>query len=79
VIDGQTGFLVDKDDPEALAVAMSRLLGDGELRATMGERGSPACTRLAHLETTPPGAPLELYDIARKGRREPPRRPVTEI
>lgn len=36
VIDGQTGLLVERGDPDALARAISRLLGDEALRAALG-------------------------------------------
>jgi glycosyltransferase involved in cell wall biosynthesis len=39
-VDGQTGLVVPPRDPDALAVAINRLLGDEELRAQMGARGS---------------------------------------
>jgi glycosyltransferase involved in cell wall biosynthesis len=38
VRDGETGFLVARDDPVALANALRRLLDDPELRAEMGRR-----------------------------------------
>lgn len=39
VADGETGFLVDPDDPEALARALAVLLRDADLRQGMGEEG----------------------------------------
>jgi phosphatidylinositol alpha-1,6-mannosyltransferase len=39
VLDGETGLLVDPDAPEAIAVAVDRLLSDPALAARMGERG----------------------------------------
>ncbi|OGK98817.1 MAG: hypothetical protein A3E31_06205 [Candidatus Rokubacteria bacterium RIFCSPHIGHO2_12_FULL_73_22] len=36
VVDGETGLLVERGDPEALARAIERVLGDGELRARLG-------------------------------------------
>src|SRR5574337_908294 len=39
VLDGETGLLVDPEDPEALARAMLSLLGDPEHRRAMGEAG----------------------------------------
>lgn len=38
VEDGETGLLVNPDDPRALAEAIVRLLGDDSLRARMGRR-----------------------------------------
>ncbi len=36
---GETGLLVTPDDPEALVVAIRRLLDDPELRASLGAAG----------------------------------------
>ena len=37
IADGETGLLVDPGDPEALAVAINRMLGDDALRRQMGD------------------------------------------
>jgi glycosyltransferase involved in cell wall biosynthesis len=39
VVDGKTGFLVEKNDPEQLAHALLRLLNDADLREAMGRAG----------------------------------------
>jgi glycosyltransferase involved in cell wall biosynthesis len=39
VADGRTGILVPPDDPEELASALVRILGDGVLQRSMGEEG----------------------------------------
>jgi len=39
VLDGRTGLLVPPEDPEALAEALARALGDDGLRRTLGEAG----------------------------------------
>jgi glycosyltransferase involved in cell wall biosynthesis len=39
VVDGETGFLVERGDPEGLANALRTLLGNPELRARMGAAG----------------------------------------
>lgn len=39
VSDGESGLLVDVDDLDALAEAIERLLGDPELRHTLGQQG----------------------------------------
>jgi glycosyltransferase involved in cell wall biosynthesis len=45
VVDGQTGLLVPRGDPAALAEACLRLLGDPELRRTMGRNGAEKARR----------------------------------
>lgn len=39
LLEGETGFAVDGRDPEAVAVAITKLLSDPELAAEMGRRG----------------------------------------
>lgn len=39
VVDGVTGYIIAKDDPEQLANRMMRLLGDADLRGRMGKAG----------------------------------------
>ena len=39
VVEGETGFLVPPEDPDALAAALRRLAGDAALRAGFGGRG----------------------------------------
>ncbi|MBI3816693.1 glycosyltransferase family 4 protein, partial [Candidatus Peregrinibacteria bacterium] len=39
VVDGSTGFVVRDGDVPAIASSIERLLTDGALRASMGERG----------------------------------------
>jgi glycosyltransferase involved in cell wall biosynthesis len=58
VVEGETGFLVPPGDPQALAVALERLLGDSALRRRLGaagrrraeERFDLVSTRQAHLD-----------------------------
>lgn len=70
VIDGETGILVDKNDTLALATAISRLLGDRELRASMGERGRRRA--LDHFTwAQAANRATELYDMARGRIRTP--------
>jgi phosphatidylinositol alpha-1,6-mannosyltransferase len=45
VRDGETGLLVDPEDPGAVADAIARLLGDGELRRRLGAAGRRAVER----------------------------------
>lgn len=47
VMDGETGFLVDPDDPAALAGALAKLLQDGELRQAMGAAARRSVERYA--------------------------------
>ena len=42
VRDGETGVLVDPEDPAAIAAAIDRLLTDDELRRRMGAAGRHA-------------------------------------
>ena len=39
VVDGKTGILVEKNNPEELAAALLRLLNDDDLREAMGRAG----------------------------------------
>jgi phosphatidylinositol alpha-1,6-mannosyltransferase len=39
VRDGETGILVDAEQPEAVEVALRRLLGDAALRRSLGRGG----------------------------------------
>jgi glycosyltransferase involved in cell wall biosynthesis len=39
IVDGETGLLVDRDDRDALGVALGALLADGDRRAAMGAAG----------------------------------------
>ncbi|MDQ7857872.1 MAG: glycosyltransferase [Armatimonadota bacterium] len=45
VVEGETGLLVSPQDPEALARALERLLGDGALRHRMGAAGRQRALR----------------------------------
>ena len=40
VLDGQTGFLVPNDDPQAFAEATMRCVGDEDLRMTLGRNAA---------------------------------------
>ena len=42
VHDGETGFVVDPDDPDAVAAALQRLLGDQLLARRLGQGGRQA-------------------------------------
>jgi len=43
--DGQSGLLVPRDDPAALAAAICRLIEDDELRRSMGRAGRARCAQ----------------------------------
>jgi glycosyltransferase involved in cell wall biosynthesis len=68
VVEGATGMLVPAGDPDALAAALERLLGDPELRRRLGaagrerarERFDLSALRRAHLE-------LYARELARRG------------
>ncbi|HKW41187.1 MAG TPA: glycosyltransferase family 4 protein, partial [Gemmatimonadales bacterium] len=45
VREGETGLIIEPDDPAAVAAAVSRLLGDAELRARLGAAGRKAVER----------------------------------
>jgi glycosyltransferase involved in cell wall biosynthesis len=70
VVDGETGLLVPREDPDALRAALLRLAADPALRARMGAAGReraerefsvPALVRsyeALYSELTAPGAPI---------------------
>ena len=71
VVEGETGFLVERGDSEALAAAIGRLLSDPDLRRRMGAAGRARVQQLftwdrsiARLE--------ELYDGESKGAASAP-------
>lgn len=45
VLDGETGLLVEPNDPAALAAALARAIADPELRRRLGEAGRARVTR----------------------------------
>lgn len=51
VEDGRTGLLVPHDDPDALAEALLRVIGDRELSARLGEAGRERARRLFSWES----------------------------
>ncbi len=67
VLDGETGFIVDPLQVEALAGALLRLLRDDALRASMGERGRERIR--AHFDLTRQVEQmLEIYQRALQSR-----------
>lgn len=70
--DGRTGLLVPPDDPEALAGAIDRLLGDAALRRRLAAEGKRVI-RTGFSPDTMTAALTELYrEVARGGRRAGP-------
>ena len=51
--DGETGLLVPPGDPDALALALLRALGDADLRARIGEAGRARVARQVHVAGRP--------------------------
>jgi glycosyltransferase involved in cell wall biosynthesis len=47
VEDGQNGLLVEPDDPEALAAAIRRFTGDGDLRSRLAAAARPSAERFS--------------------------------
>jgi phosphatidylinositol alpha-1,6-mannosyltransferase len=70
VRDGETGFLVDAERPEAVAEAVGRLLDDGELRGRLGAAGRRAVETYYNWDRV-------VGDLARLGR-EFARRPLPQ-
>jgi len=68
VADGESGFLVPPGDREALADALRKLIGDGDLRARMG---AAAASRQSTLFTPDSVVPQyeEAYELALERRR----------
>ncbi|MGP8201782.1 MAG: glycosyltransferase family 4 protein [Limisphaerales bacterium] len=50
VRDGETGFLIDPDDPAGIAGRIGEILGDNTLRAGMGRRSAEVALELFHPE-----------------------------
>jgi glycosyltransferase involved in cell wall biosynthesis len=64
VVDGETGFLVDKGDAAGLTAALDRLLGDRALRASMGAAGRARALG-AFTWSHAADRAMELYETAR--------------
>jgi glycosyltransferase involved in cell wall biosynthesis len=75
VVDGETGVLVPPGDPEALAEALGRLIGDRELRRRLGAAGRARAERLFDLDAFRL-AHLDLYDRQLALARAVPQPPV---
>jgi phosphatidylinositol alpha-1,6-mannosyltransferase len=45
VVDGETGLLIDPEDPREIARALTRVLGDADLRKRLGEAGRARALR----------------------------------
>ena len=67
--DGLNGFLVD-DEPEAIAQAINRLLGDAELARQMGERGCQYVQQEWNLEKSVDRLEENLLKVFRESRAQ---------
>ena len=65
---GETGYIVPPDDEPALRDALSRLVGDPELRRRMGEAGRARALRLFTAEAMA-RAFEQLYERLGRARR----------
>ena len=71
VVDGETGLLVPQADADALASALARLIGDAELRRSMGDgRARPGRSALRP-RGVPGGSRRAVLPRARAGRGAP--------
>jgi phosphatidylinositol alpha-1,6-mannosyltransferase len=68
VRDGETGILVDPDDPAAVAAGIGRLLADGELRKRFGAAGRRAVETYYNWDRVV----RDLIQIDAEFRRSPP-------
>jgi glycosyltransferase involved in cell wall biosynthesis len=76
VIDGKTGFLVDRGDPGGLSAAIAKLLANPDLRAKMGAAGRERVRNLFTWERCVSRL-NELYALA--GQAVPQTRPPVQI
>jgi glycosyltransferase involved in cell wall biosynthesis len=67
VDDGRTGLIVDRGDVAGLAAAIVRLVGDDDLRATMGRNGRKRVEELFSWDVIAASA-RDLYGSAGKRR-----------
>ena len=72
VKDGETGLLVAAGDAEQLAAALSRLIGDGELRARLGRQARIFHQENLHIDSYLP----RLVGIWRAAAADPTRGPM---
>jgi glycosyltransferase involved in cell wall biosynthesis len=71
VVDGETGFLVPPGDPPRLREALSRLLGDAQLRRRLGEAGRQRARTMLGWDTATDSL-LALYDASAIPKRRSP-------
>jgi glycosyltransferase involved in cell wall biosynthesis len=66
VVDGETGYLVERQDPAALAAALRWLHGDGARARTMGRAGWRRARRRFSLTEMVERYDALLSDVARR-------------
>jgi glycosyltransferase involved in cell wall biosynthesis len=69
VADGETGFVVEPEDPAAFAVALEKVVADAKLRARLGEAGRARFEREFSLEVLA-DIHVRAYERAREHRAQ---------
>jgi glycosyltransferase involved in cell wall biosynthesis len=69
VRDGETGFLVDPNDPADIAGRIEQILGDDALRARMGRRSAQTALELFHPDRVADRTYAVYRQASMKGKR----------